>query len=127
MKKEKFHIEYVFDKASKGNLWNYLTTSSGLSEWFADQVLTDDRIFTFTWDKSSADAEQLAVVPLSYIRFRWLEEDDPRIFFEFRLHTIELTGGIMLEIIDFAEDDEKEDSIVLWDSQVKVLKRILGI
>ena len=27
MKKEKFHIEYIFDKVSRRSLWNHLTTA----------------------------------------------------------------------------------------------------
>ena len=32
-----------------------------------------------------------------------------------------------LQITDFAEQDEKKDSIDLWDTQVEELKRTLGI
>ena len=39
MKKEKFHIEYIFDKVSRRSLWNHLTTALGLSAWFADEVI----------------------------------------------------------------------------------------
>jgi hypothetical protein len=39
----------------------------------------------------------------------------------------ELTSDLALLITDFAEDDEKEDSISLWDSQIADLKRLLGI
>ena len=33
----------------------------------------------------------------------------------------------LLIIIDFAEPDEKEDAIYLWDTQIADLKRIPGI
>ncbi len=127
MKKEKFCIQYIFDSASRNSLWNHLTTSTGLSEWFADDVLIQGNVYTFTWSKIQMEAELLALSPNSHIRFRWSDEEDTAVFFEFRIHTIELTGGIMLEITDFSEDSEKEDSITLWDSQVKVLKRTLGL
>ena len=127
MKKEKYRIEYIFDKGSKNSLWNHITTPDGLAEWFADEVSLDGDQYIFTWNNSSETADQIGFSPLSYIRFRWQEEDDPKAFFEFRLSTIELTGAIMLEIIDFAEPDEKEHSISLWESQVKDLKRSLGL
>jgi hypothetical protein len=38
MKKEKYHIEYVFDKAGKAGLWDYISSVAGLGEWFADKV-----------------------------------------------------------------------------------------
>ena len=127
MKKEKFNIEYVFDKASKKNLWNHLTTSSGLAEWFADAVICKGNTFEFTWSKQMLEAERLAFVQDSFIRFRWIGEEDEQAYFEFRLNTSELTGALLLEIIDFAYPEEKEDAISLWNYQVKVLLRKLGL
>ena len=48
-------------------------------------------------------------------------------YFEFRINIEELTGDLALIITDFAEPEEKEDSIYLWDSQINDLKRVLGI
>ena len=48
-------------------------------------------------------------------------------YFEFRINIEELTSSLALIICDFAEEDEKEDSISLWDSQITDLKRLLGI
>jgi uncharacterized protein YndB with AHSA1/START domain len=127
MKKEKFHIEFVFDKASKNTLWDYVSTAAGLSEWFADSVKVDGKIFTFQWKNYSNDAEVIGMTPYSYIRFHWADDEDPSVFFEFRLQKIELTGGITLEITDFAENQEKNDTVVLWETQIKTLKRVLGL
>lgn len=124
--KERIHLEYVFDKVSRNSLWNHLTTPTGLSEWFADDVSINDNIFVFSWNKAEQEAEQIEYVNLSHVRFRWSDEEDDS-YFEFRIHTVEITGAIALEITDFAEEYEKEESINLWDSQVKVLKRSLGI
>ncbi|WP_080905206.1 START-like domain-containing protein [Parabacteroides sp. Marseille-P3160] len=127
MKKEKFHIEYIFDKVSRRSLWNHLTTPPGLSAWFADDVEINENEYTFYWNKTQEKAELVSAKPEISIRYRWIEEEDPSIYFEFIIHTIELTGSTALEITDFAELDEKADSISLWDSQVEVLKRTLGI
>lgn len=127
MGREKINIEYVFDKGGQNSLWNYISTPAGLSEWFADNVDTNDKIYTFIWGKHPDEAELIAINPNNYIRFRWLDDEDTDYFFEFRLHKIELTGGIMLEITDFVEEDEKEDAITLWETQIKTLKRILGL
>ena len=127
MKKEKFHIEYVFDKAGKTSLWNYISTPSGLSEWFADDVTTNNNIYTFIWHDHPNQAELISINPNNYIRFQWIEDADDESYFELRVHKIELTGGVMLEITDFAEAHEKEDAIVLWETQIKILKRILGL
>jgi uncharacterized protein YndB with AHSA1/START domain len=127
MKKEKIHIEYVFDKASKTSIWDYISTAAGLSEWFADNVSVDGKIYAFTWDKHLAKAEIIGISPNFFIRFHWLEDENPNSFFEFRIHKIELTGGLMLEITDFAETNEKNDAINLWEWQIKSLKRTLGL
>jgi hypothetical protein len=127
MKNEKLQIEYVFDKASRINLWNYIGTSPGLSGWFADEVTNDGKIFTFTWKNHSMDAEMIGMTPNVYIRFHWLEDENPDSYFEFKIHKIELTGDLMLEITEYTEPDEKEESIILWNKQVKDLKRLLGL
>ncbi|MDR1779362.1 MAG: hypothetical protein LBR50_01355 [Tannerella sp.] len=127
MKKEKFHIEYVFDKVSAHSLWNHLTTALGLSSWFADEVAIQGEHYTFSWKKEKEEAVVLESRPETRIRYRWLNEDDEESYFEFMIHNIELTGSKALEITDFAEPDEKADAIALWDSQVDTLKRTLGI
>ena len=120
-------MEYVFAKASKNTLWNYLTSSSGLALWFADNVDVKENLYTFIWNKSPVEAELLNIIPNNKVRFRWLEDKGSESYFEFKLHTDEITGAIVLEITDFAELDEKDHAISLWDSQVKLLKRTLGI
>lgn len=127
MKKEKFHIEYIFDKVSRRSLWNHLTTPPGLSAWFADDVTINDNTYVFKWNRDEQEAEVLSVKPEISIRYRWTDEEEDNVYFEFLIHTVELTGATALEITDFAEPDEKKDSINLWDSQVSELKRTLGI
>ncbi|MDR1499896.1 MAG: hypothetical protein LBI58_02840 [Tannerellaceae bacterium] len=123
--KEKFHIEYVLDTVSRRSLWNHLTTPPGLSSWFADHVIIDKNKYIFRWSKEEQEAEVLSVKPETSIRYRWKDEESA--YFEFIVHTIELTGSIALEITDFAEPEDKQDAIGLWDTQVEELKRTLGI
>ena len=127
MKKEKFHIEFVFDKASRNSLWDYFSTAAGLAEWFADSVVIDGKTYTFQWKNHTNQAEVIGIIPFSYIRFRWLEDENPASYFEFRLQKIELTGGVTLEITDFAEKNEKASTVALWETQIRALKRMLGL
>ena len=69
MKKEKFHIEYIFDKVSNRSLWNHLTTALGLSSWFADTVDIRGNIYTFTWKKMQEQAEIIEIKP--EVSVRW--------------------------------------------------------
>ncbi|MDL2222576.1 hypothetical protein LJB98_00575 [Bacteroidales bacterium OttesenSCG-928-M11] len=128
MKKEKYRLEYVFDKASRNTLWGRIATPSGLAEWFADDVKeASGNIYAFCWNKYIEEAEIVSTSYNNYIRYRWLESEDPDAFFEFRLSKVELTGATSLEITDFAEPSEKLDAIALWDSEISVLRRVLGI
>jgi uncharacterized protein YndB with AHSA1/START domain len=125
-KKEKIRIEYPLARLSKFSLWNCLSSSGGLAEWFADDVTDNGKVFVFSWGKHQAKAELTGINPFTYVRFRWMDDDDDS-YFEFRLHKIELTGDWMLEITDFVEEDEKEHAITLWNTQIKTLKRRLGL
>jgi uncharacterized protein YndB with AHSA1/START domain len=126
MKKEKYHIEYVFGTVSRRSLWNHLTTPPGLASWFADDISVNDNKYIFRWDKQEEEADVVSMKPEMSVRYHWVGEEDST-YFEFCIHTIELTGGTALEITDFAEPDEKQDAIELWDSQIIELKRTLGI
>lgn len=129
MEKEKFHIEFVMGNASQNSLWRMISMPDGLSEWFADEVSFDEENnqYLFRWSKS----EDIALVqfskPMNGIRFRWLDEEQDMAYFEFAIHKLELSGGLTLEITDFATTEEKNDAITLWEKQVDELKRKLGI
>ena len=53
--KQLFSIEYDFH-ASRQMLFQYLSTPSGLGEWFADDVNSRGENFTFIWDDSEESA-----------------------------------------------------------------------
>lgn len=127
MKKEKYHIEYVFDLVSGHSLWNHISSGLGLSAWFAEEVNINQDVYEFVWGNTSERAIVISKKEGEYIRFRWEQESDTNGYFEFRLHTIELTGGVSLEITDFALPEDKRDAIDLWDAQVENLTRTLGI
>jgi uncharacterized protein YndB with AHSA1/START domain len=125
--KEKIQLEYVFNKISKNSLWNYLTTPTGLTEWFADDVSVKGNSYLFTWNKNSQEAEKTAAVNQSFIRFKWIDDDTPDAYFEFKIQTVEITGAIALEITDFVKPEEKEETVNLWETQIRALRRSLGI
>ena len=127
MTNEKIRIEYVLSNISLGILWNSISTPSGLSEWFADKVTVDGKDFTFSWNGAEQQAEVLVVRAGYFIRFRWLDSTDPKAYFEFKVSPDELTGDVTLIITDYAEPDEVEDHIALWDKQIGQLKRKAGI
>ncbi len=125
MTKEKFQLEFTLNTSPK-LLYTRLSTPSGLSEWFADNVQINGKNFTFFWDDSEQVAKLLMKKANEYVRFQW-EEDDGECFFEFRITKDELTGDVALIITDFAESDEIEDTKDLWESQVGELRRAIGL
>ena len=125
MNKCKYELEYTFNTSPKV-IYTRLSTAAGLSEWFADDVNVNGNKYTFIWNGSQQVAELLQKKSLNYVKFRWVD-DDPEEYFEFRIKQDELTGDLALIITDFAEEDEKDDSIDLWDTQIMELKHTLGL
>jgi hypothetical protein len=125
--KVKYELEYLL-KTSPKVLENMLCTPSGLSEWFADDVNIKDDIFTFIWDGSEEQARLMNKKPVSRAKFKWLydEEEGNEYFFEMSFDVDPMTKAVIMTIIDFAEEDELEDSQLLWEQQVGELKRVLG-
>ena len=126
MSKVKFTQEYII-KAWPAVLYNYISTPSGLSEWFADNVNSRGKRFTFHWDGEDQEAELVSKKTNSFVKFKWLnEEDEEETFFEMKIVVDELTKDVSLMVTDFADEDEVEEARMLWDSQIEELHHIIG-
>lgn len=125
--KKSFSIEYDFH-ASPQLLFQYLSTPSGLSEWFADNVNSRGESFTFIWDDSEETALLLQKKNNDKVKFQWQNDEDDAedYYFEFKIQVDEITKDVSLIITDFAEEDELEESKMLWDNLVSDLKQVLG-
>lgn len=124
--KNKLILEYPMN-CSPLVLYPRLSTPGGLSEWFADDVNVDGKFFAFIWDKVPQRAEVIQKRDNAFIRFRWEEEAHDNTFFEFRIVTDELTNENALMVTDFVEDAEKKETTDLWNSQISMLKRCIGV
>jgi hypothetical protein len=122
MSKKKIELEYVM-KCSPKVLYNRLSTASGLSEWFADDVAVNGKKYTFIWDGAGQEAELAFRKENLIVRFDWLDDNT---YFEFRITRDELTGDVSLIITDFADEDDLDETHSLWDTQISSLKHILG-
>jgi len=123
--KIKFEIEFPIH-ATPHMLYQYFGTPSGLSEWFADNVNSRGEVYTFIWDGSEEKAKVLQERPEEKIKFRWLEEDDPKAFFEFRLEIDDITKDVSLMVTDFAYEDEVDEAKMFWENQIDELKHTIG-
>lgn len=122
--KIKFEIEFVI-QSSPQLLYQYLSTPSGLSEWFADNVNSRGEFFSFIWDDSEEQAKLLKRKSDEFVKFTWTANEDDS-FFEMKIIVDEITKDVSLFITDFAEEDEVDEAKMLWTNQVSDLKQVLG-
>ncbi len=122
--KIKYELEFPI-QASPSMLYQYISSASNLSEWFADNVNSRGKVFSFFWDGSEEKAELISFKNNKYVRFRWLENEDDY-FFEINIVVDELTKDVSLVIYDFADEDEVEEGKMLWESQISDLKQVIG-
>jgi|TARA_R100001369_G_C3251484_1_gene156199 uncharacterized protein YndB with AHSA1/START domain len=125
--KEKYEMEFVI-QASPSLIYTYISTPSGLSEWFADNVNSRGELFTFIWDGSEEQAKLLSKKTGERVKFRWLSDDEEgaSCYFEIRIQVDEITKDVSLMVTDFAENDEVEEGKMLWANQIGSLKQVLG-
>ena len=121
---KKYELEFQI-RSSVNILFNCLSTPSGLSEWFADDVNCTKNTYTFIWDGSEQEAELITVSNNYFIKFRWLDYPE-NTFFEFRIEVDEITNDVILRVTDFAELDEIQEGKDLWTSQIQTLMKHLG-
>jgi uncharacterized protein YndB with AHSA1/START domain len=126
-KKIFYSLEFDF-QASPQLLFQYLSTPSGLSEWFADNVNSRGEDFVFIWDDSEEEAKMIQSKNNERVRFQWIndEEDSEDYYFEFKIQVDEITKDLSLIISDYSDDDEVEESKLFWRSLIADLKQVLG-
>ena len=122
--KIKYELEFPI-QASPNMLYQYISSASSLSEWYADNVNSRGKIFSFFWDGVEDQAELISSKNNQFVKFKWLEEDD-NYYFEIKIVVDELTKDVSLMVTDFSEEDEVEESKMLWESQIADLKQVLG-
>lgn len=125
--KVKFEQEYLL-KTSPKVLNSMLMNPSGLSEWFADDVIIKDDIYTFYWDGSEEKARLLSKKSNEFIKLRWLEDEDEGhdTYLEMRFKVDPMTKTVVLNLTSFSDDDELEETQLYWESTINELKRVIG-
>lgn len=125
--KIKYELEFPIT-SSPQLLYQYISTPSGLSEWFADNVNSRGEFFTFIWDDSEEKARMSSKKTGEKVKFRWVDDDnnDGEYYFELRILVDEITKDVSLMVVDFAEEDDIQESKQLWENQVSDLKHVLG-
>ncbi len=124
MQKIKVELEYIIN-TSPNILFTCLSTPSGLSEWFANDVNIKDDTFTFFWDQSEESAKLMKSKKDS-IRFQWEDDQGEDYYFQMAIKIDDLTKDVALLITDFAEDDEVDEVTLMWDNSISKLKQAIG-
>lgn len=124
--KIKFEMEIPIH-ASPALLYNYISTPSGLSEWYADNVNFRGEVYTFIWEGGTEEqAKLLSKKTGERIKMQWVDDEDEAYFFELRIQVDEITKDVSLMITDFAEEDEVEETKMWWENMISELKQVLG-
>ena len=123
--KTKYSLEFEI-KSSPKILFNYISTTSGLEEWFADEVNEHEGVFSFTWDDVVSQAKITIKKEVLSIRFDWLDEDKQGTYTQIDVIKDDITSDVGLLITDFSEKGDMEQNKMLWSSQIHNLMHILG-
>nr|WP_322624527.1 START-like domain-containing protein [uncultured Flavobacterium sp.] len=125
--KIKYELEFPIT-SSPQLLYQYISTPSGLSEWFADNVNSRGEFFTFIWDDAEEKARLSSKKTGEKVKFRWVDEDnkDGEYYFELRILVDEITKDVSLMVVDFAHERDVQESKQLWENQILDLKHVLG-
>ena len=121
---KKYTLEYVI-RSSPVILFEFLSTPSGLAQWFADGANQIHDEFIFSWEGNKQKARIVEQVENEMIKFRW-EGSPVDEYVEFKITHTEITGDTVLLITDFANPKEMDDAQKLWDSQIHELKLRIG-
>ena len=123
--KKKIQMEFPVN-ASPSFLFQYISAPDSFGEWFADNVNSRGKMYTFIWDDSEEVAKRIAQKQDHYTRFRWEEDEGTDAFFEFRIQVDALTKDVSLIVTDFAEEGDEDETRMFWDNKISELKHVIG-
>ena len=130
MAKQKFVGEYPIN-ASRKMLFPYLSTATGLCQWFADDVNINniDKTLIFIVDGEERIAVIDSINKNRYVKYRFLMDDEKpkeNDTLEFRLEVNDLTQEVFVRVEEYTESDDLEESYQIWDNLLAQLKEIIG-
>lgn len=125
--KIRYELEFPLN-SSPQLLYQYISTPSGLQEWFADNVNSRGEFFTFIWNDTEENARLASKKTGEKVKFKWVDDaqNDTEYYFELRILEDEITKDVSLVVVDFAFEDELDESQLLWENQVSDLKHVIG-
>lgn len=129
MQKIKFNAEYEIN-ASPKMLYPYLSTPTGLKEWFADDVnLNEDKTFAFMWDGIKSKALKSAQKTNMMVKFEFTPTDSSNkdiAYLDLRLEENDLTQTSFLKVVDYSEASDLKELESLWENLIDNLRAAVG-
>lgn len=132
MEKIKFVADYQIN-TSKKIIYPYLSTASGLSQWFADDVIiNEDKIYNFIYDGENHYARPTIMRTNHHVKFEFFdpsledEEASDKPFIEFKLEENELTQTFYLRVIEYGDAYDEQEQRSIWEGLIGSLKEIIG-
>ncbi len=107
-------------------LYELISSPSGFSEWYCDDVDVRGDQYTFKWGGDEEATTMIGRKAPEVIRFHRNDDDDHAAFFEFRIRIDDMTNEVALIVTDHAWPGEVEATRNLWASQIANLIRVLG-
>jgi hypothetical protein len=123
--KEKVQIEFAV-RSTPHMLYELISTPSGFSEWYCDDVNVKGDEYTFMWQGEEEATTMIGRKLGEVIRFRRHDDEDENAWFEFRVRIDAMTNDVALIVTDHAWPDEVDETRNLWNTQIANLLRILG-
>jgi len=129
MEKFKFTTEFEL-RSSPKVLFPYISTPSGLEQWFAEKVIVlPNQRFDFQWDGDSHIARQTGLRINKAVKFEFentSEDDLDNNHLEMKLEVSELTQTTFLRVTDYSAIKDEAELISLWNGFMDNLKEIVG-
>lgn len=124
--KERVVMEFYLNSTPTA-LYDLISSPSGFSEWYCQDVDVRDDQYTFIWSEQEREETTLIGRKLGeVIRFRRNDDEDPEAFYEMRIRVDAMTNEVCLVVTDHAWPHEVAETKQLWESQIHELKRVLG-
>ena len=129
MEKFKFITEFEL-RSSPKVLFPYISTPSGLEQWFAEKVIVmPNQRFDFQWDGDSHIAKQTGLRINKGVKFEFENTSPDELdnnHLEIKLEVSELTQTTFLRVIDYSSNKDEAELISLWNGFMDNLKEIVG-
>lgn len=117
-------MERLF-RASPTIMYKFLSTPDCLIRWFCDEVDINGKEYSFSWEGEEEIALLIEDSENELLRFEWEDADEGE-YLEFKMERSPVTGETILNLTDWADDDEVEDQQKLWDTQLDRLRSATG-